>query len=343
VDAFESEFKRAVGSSNALALSSGSAAIHLALVALGVTAGDEVLVSSFTFSASVNPIRYVGATPVFIDSERESWNMDPNLLADALASRARRGRLPKAVIVVDLYGQTADMTAIVALADRYGVPIIEDAAEALGATHGGRSAGTFGTLGIFSFNGNKIITTSGGGMLVGEDRRLLDHARKLSTQAREPQLHYEHTEIGYNYRLSNILAAVGRGQLEILDERVRARRDNFAAYQAAFAEIPGLALSPEAPWGRSNRWLSCLMLDAALPVGPLDVIRALAEDGIEARPLWKPMHLQPVFAGFDAVGGRVSEDLYARGLCLPSGSSMSADDLERVIGVVRRTVAPVAV
>lgn len=339
VDAFEAELKQVVGASHAVALSSGTAAIHLALIVLGIGAGDEVLVSTFTFSASVNPIRYVGATPVFIDSERASWNMDPTLLEEALRARATVGRLPKAVLVVDLYGQTADMAALTEICDRYGVPLVEDAAEALGASHGEKSAGTFGALGVFSFNGNKIITTSGGGMLVGENRDHIELARKLATQAREAQPYYEHTLIGYNYRLSNLLAAVGRGQLEVLEDRVRARRAHFAAYASSLGGIGGVAFSPEAPWGRSNRWLSCMTLDAGLRTDASGLIAALAEEGIEARRLWKPMHLQPVFAGYESVGGSVSEDLFARGLCLPSGSSMSEDDRNRVIDVVRSTLA----
>jgi pyridoxal phosphate-dependent aminotransferase EpsN len=336
VDGFEADLKHIVGSSHAVALSSGTAAIHLALIVLGIGPGDEVLVSTFTFSASVNPIRYVGATPVFIDSERTSWNMDPNLLEQALRERARAGRLPKAVLVVDLYGQTADMAAITEICDRHGVPLVEDAAEALGASHGKKSAGTFGALGIFSFNGNKIITTSGGGMLVGENREHIELARKLATQAREPQPYYEHTLIGYNYRLSNLLAAVGRGQLEVLEDRVRARRAHFEAYASALGDIGGVEFSPEAPWGRSNRWLTCITLDAGLRTDASGLIAALADEGIEARRLWKPMHLQPVFAEFESLGGGVSEDLFARGLCLPSGSSMSADDRQRVIEIVRR-------
>jgi dTDP-4-amino-4,6-dideoxygalactose transaminase len=336
VDAFEEEFCRVVGCGHALALSSGTAAIHLALIVAGVQPGDEVFASTFTFSASVNPIRYVGATPVFIDAERASWNMDPALLEDALRSRARRGRLPKAVIVVDLYGQTADMAAIVGLCERYGVTLIEDAAEALGATYKDRSAGTLGAVGVFSFNGNKIITTSGGGMLVASDRRLVDHARKLSTQAREPARYYEHTEIGYNYRLSNILAAIGRGQLRVLESRVDARRRNFESYRAALSDIGAIAFMPEASWGRSNRWLTCITLDKELPLGSSTLLGALEAEHIEGRPLWKPMHLQPVFNGVEVFGGKVSEDLFGRGLCLPSGSSLTVEELATVVRIVRR-------
>jgi dTDP-4-amino-4,6-dideoxygalactose transaminase len=338
VDAFEREFCELIGCDNALALCSGTAAIHLALVALGVGPGDEVLVSSFTFSASVNPVRYVGATPVFIDSEERSWNLDPSLLADVLARRAKEGRVPKALILVDLYGQTADMDSIVELCERYGVNLIEDAAEALGATHGGRSAGTFGRIGVFSFNGNKIITTSGGGMLVSAEQGLTEHARKLSTQARDKAPYYQHTEIGFNYRLSNILAAIGRGQLKVLDSRVRARRQNFEAYRKALDDIDGLTFMPEADWGRSNRWLTCLTLDSELPTNVSSVIEALAQEGIEARRLWKPMHLQPIFSSAERFGGSVSERLFSSGLCLPSGSSLSKEDLDRVAGIIRREV-----
>lgn len=336
VDAFEAEFCEAVGCQNALALSSGTAAIHLALLALGIGAGDEVFVSSFTFSASVNPVRYVGATPVFIDSEERSWNMDPALLEEAFASRAKTGRLPKAVILVDLYGQTADMDVIIPLCEKYEVPIVEDAAEALGARHGAKSAGTFGRLGVFSFNGNKIITTSGGGMLVSPERSLIDHAKKLSTQARDKAPYYQHSEIGYNYRLSNILAAIGRGQLKVLDERVKARRDNFEAYRAALSDIEGISFMPEALWGHSNRWLTCITLDSQLATKVAGVIECLEQEGIEARRLWKPMHLQPVFKPFEVFGGAVSERLFNAGLCLPSGSSLSAADISRIADLVRR-------
>lgn len=342
VDAFEAEFAQKVGSPHALALSSGTAAIHLALIALGVGAGDEVFVSSFTFSASVNPIIYVGATPVFIDSDEESWNMDPNILADALAERARQGRLPKALILVHLYGQTANVAPIVELCARYGVILIEDAAEALGATYGDQAAGTFGRMGIFSFNGNKIITTSGGGMLVSADQKLIGHARKLSTQARERAPHYQHTEIGYNYRLSNVLAGVGRAQLAVLDDRVRARRANCAAYQELLGDVDAITFMPEAAWGRSNRWLTCILVDDRTGIKPITVIEALERQNIETRPLWKPMHLQPVFEKFPSYGGDVSARLFDRGLCLPSGSSLSREEIDRVASLVRNVIPSAA-
>ena len=446
VDAFEREFAAAVGARYAAALSSGTAGLHLALILCGVGAGDEVLVSDLTFSATVNPILYQGGTPTFIDSDRTSWNMDPALLVETLDSRARQGRLPKAVMLVHLYGQSADIAPILAACDRYGVPLIEDAAEALGAvytpdvsdqesdvsgqtsdvseqtsepttdhrpstspspthhslltthspsaspltthpqpTPGGALAvqsalnpkseirnpksqapGTFGRAGVFSFNGNKIITTSNGGMLVSNDEGLIRHARKLATQAREPFVHYEHTEIGYNYRMSNVLAAIGRGQLTVLDERVRAKRRIFDVYRERLRELPGIAFMPEASFSRSTRWLTCLTIDPAQAGTDREQIRlALEAENIESRPVWKPMHLQPVFAKYEFVqrneagvkrkgegesrkeeegrreegkDGSVSGEFFARGLCLPSGSSLTEADLERIVGIVRTTV-----
>ncbi|MCX7670193.1 MAG: DegT/DnrJ/EryC1/StrS family aminotransferase, partial [Anaerolineae bacterium] len=315
---------------------SGTAALHLALILAGVGPGDEVLVSTLTFSASANPVVYLGGRPTFIDSERTSWNMDPGLLEETLLARARIGKLPKAVIPVHLYGQSADMDPILAACARYEVPVIEDAAEALGATYKGRSPGTFGMMGAFSFNGNKIITTSGGGMLVSADKELIDHARKLSTQARDPAPHYQHSEIGYNYRLSNVLAAIGRGQLRVLEERVRRKREIYEAYRQLLGDLPGIAFMPEAPWGRCTRWLTCIVVDPAQFGATREDIRlALERANIEARPLWKPMHLQPVFAGCQAVGGAVAEALFRDGLCLPSGTAMSKADVERVAGVIR--------
>ncbi|MEO8140597.1 MAG: DegT/DnrJ/EryC1/StrS family aminotransferase [Gemmatimonadota bacterium] len=337
VDAFQQEFCAAVVCGHALALNSGTAALHLALQVVGVGPGDEVLVSTLTFVASANPVRYLGAQPTFIDSETRSWNMDPELLANTLADRARRGRLPRAVVVVHLYGQSADMEPLLAECERYGVPLIEDAAEALGATYHGRAPGVMGRMGIFSFNGNKIITTSGGGMLVSEDEVLMAHARKLAAQARDAAPHYQHSEIGYNYRLSNVSAAIGRGQLQVLRDRVAARRRVFREYETALAGLPGLAFMPEAPWGTHNRWLTVVTIDPEqFGVDRETVRRALEAANIEARPVWKPMHMQPVYAGAEAVGGRVAEGLFERGLCLPSGSSLSAADLNRVIGEITR-------
>jgi len=297
--------------------------------------GDEVLVSTFTFSASVNPILYLGATPCFVDSERGSWNMDPRLLAETLRARAAAGNLPRAVVVVHLYGQIADMDPLVEACAEYGVALVEDAAEALGASYKGRAPGTFGRVGIFSFNGNKIITTSGGGMLVSDDEALVAHARKLATQARDAAPHYQHSEIGYNSRLSNVLAAIGRGQLQVLEDRVAARRRNFDFYQESLGGLPGVEFMPEAPWGRHSRWLTCLTIDPAKFGADREAVRlALDAENIEARPLWKPMHLQPVFEAYEHVGGAVAEGLFAHGLCLPSGSNLTRSDVERVAGVI---------
>lgn len=337
VDAFEREFAERVGSPHAAALSSGTAAIHLSLRLLGLKRDEEVFCSSLTFSASANPILYEGGRPVFIDSERTSWNMAPTPLAEALADRAKKGRLPRALILVHLYGQSADIDAIAALCGKYGVTLIEDAAEALGATYKGISPGTRGRMGIYSFNGNKIITTSGGGMLVSAESELIDRARFLATQSRDPAPHYQHSEVGYNYRMSNVLAAIGRGQLRVLTERMNARRANCEFYQRAFADLPGLEFMPEAPWGRSSRWLTCVVIDPEKFGVDREAVRlALTAENIEARPVWKPMHLQPVFAGCEFFGGGVAEDLFARGLCLPSGSNLSVADLNRVAAVVRR-------
>lgn len=335
VTAFEEEFAALVGVPYAAALSSGTAALHLALMLAGVGVGDEVLVSTLTFSASVNPIVYLGGRPVFIDSEKSSWNMDPDLLTATLAQKARQGRLPKAVVVVHLYGQSANLDPILDACQRYEVPLLEDAAEALGSRYQGRTPGTFGQAGIYSFNGNKIITTSGGGMLVSADAALIDHAKKLATQARDPAPHYQHSEIGYNYRLSNVLAGIGRGQLRVLEERVEARRRNFAYYQEALGAMPGLAFMPEAPWGRHTRWLTCLTIDPQCFGATCEEVRlALEAENIEARPVWKPMHLQPVFAGCEQVGGAVAEGLFQHGLCLPSGSNLTKHELARVVAVI---------
>jgi dTDP-4-amino-4,6-dideoxygalactose transaminase len=340
VEAFEREFAETVGVPYALALSSGTAALHLALIEAGVQAGDEVVVSTLTFAASAFPIVYLGARPVFIDSERQSWNMDPDLLAEWLNQRARVGRLPKAVVLVHLYGQSANILPIQELCQRYGIALVEDAAEALGATYCGKAPGTFGLAGIYSFNGNKIITTSGGGMLVSHDERLIAHARKLATQAREPFPYYEHAEIGYNYRLSNLLAAVGRAQLHTLEQRVQKRRWIFEQYRLRLQHLPGVEFMPEAPWGQCTRWLSVILLDPnEFGATPETVRLALEAENIESRPIWKPLHLQPVFAGCETVGGAVAEDLFRRGLCLPSGTGMTEADIERVVEVIQRVHA----
>jgi dTDP-4-amino-4,6-dideoxygalactose transaminase len=336
VDAFEQEFCNAVDCGHAAAVSSGTAALHLALQLVGVAAGDEVFCSTLTFVATANPIAYLGANPVFIDSDRTSWNMDPHLLVDALDQRAKQGKLPKAVVLVHLYGQSADIAPILEACNRYEVPLVEDAAEALGATYKDRTPGTFGLMGIYSFNGNKIITTSGGGMLISEDSSLISKAKFLATQARDPAPHYQHSEIGYNYRLSNVLAGIGRGQLRVLADRVNARRHNFERYQEALSDLPGIDFMPEASYGRSTRWLSCLTIQPEQFGYDREQVRlALATQQIESRPVWKPLHMQPVFAGCEAIGGQVSESLFEQGLCLPSGSNLAEADLDRVIDAIR--------
>lgn len=337
VDAFERELCDKTGAAHAAAVSSGTAALHLALRILGVGSGDEVFCSTLTFVASANPILQQGATPVFIDSDFATWNMDPSVLADALAARAKQGRLPKAVIVVHLYGQSADLDPILDTCAHHGVPVIEDAAEALGATYKGRTPGILGDLGIYSFNGNKIITTSSGGMLVSARKDWMDQARFLATQARDPAPHYQHSVAGYNYRLSNVLAGIGRGQLQVLDDRVNARRRNFEFYAARLGDLPGLTFMPEAAFGRSNRWLTCLQLDPAVS-GGVDretVRQALERLNIEARPVWKPLHMQPLFSGATSFGGDVAETLFANGLCLPSGSNLEPEELDAVATAVR--------
>jgi pyridoxal phosphate-dependent aminotransferase EpsN len=336
LDAFEREFSARLGRP-AVALGSGTAALHLGLRLLGVGPGDEVLVSDFTFVASVNPIRYLGGEPVFVDSDPATWQMSPRLLAEALADRARHGRKPKAVVVVHLYGQCADMDPILAACAEHGVPVLEDAAEALGATYRGRPAGSFGAISAFSFNGNKIITTTGGGMLAAVRPEWVEKARFWSTQAREPGPAYHHLDMGYNYRLSNVLAAIGRGQLEVLDERVRQRRAVEARYRAVLGDLPGLAFMPESDHGLHTHWLSCLTVDPArFGASRDDVLAALAAEDIEARPLWKPMHLQPLYRQSACFGGEVAAGLFERGLCLPSSSSLSLVDQHRVVEVVRR-------
>jgi dTDP-4-amino-4,6-dideoxygalactose transaminase len=333
--AFEEEMCAASGLKAAVCLSSGTAALHLSACLVGVEAGDEVLCSTFTFVATANPIVYQGARPVFIDSEERTWNMDPDLLSVALADRAESGRLPRAIVVADIYGQCAEWDAIAKVASAYGIPVIEDAAEAVGATYRGRWAGGFGRLGVYSFNGNKIMTTSGGGMLVSNDRKLIEHATKLSTQARDPAAYYQHSELGYNYRLSNVLAGIGRGQLRSLPSMIARRREIFEFYQGALGSLRGVQFMPEPLHTRSNRWLTCLTIDpAASGITPGDVIAALSADNIEARPLWKPLHLQPLYRGVESYGGAVAERLFARGLSLPSGSAMTDADLQRVAEIV---------
>ncbi|MBK9035505.1 MAG: aminotransferase class I/II-fold pyridoxal phosphate-dependent enzyme [Myxococcales bacterium] len=334
VDGFERELAAAVAVPGAVALSSGTAALHLALIVAGVGPGDRVAVSTLTFSASANPVVYVGAEPVFIDCDA-TWTMDPDLLAEALADAERRGRPIRAVITVDLYGQSCAYDRIAPLCARHGAVLIQDAAEALGSTYQGRPVGGQGALAVLSFNGNKIITTSGGGALLGADAGWLAHARKLSTQAREPAPHYQHAEIGFNYRLSNLLAAVGRAQLAALPERVAARRAVNARYRDALAGLPGVEFLDDAPGCVGNCWLTCLTIDPARFGADREQVRvALEAADIEARPVWKPMHLQPIFAGAPVRGGARAAALFERGLCLPSGSSLTEADQARVITIV---------
>lgn len=337
VDGFERELATHTGVRDAAALSSGTAGLHLAMRWLGVHRGDEVICSTLTFSATVNPVLYEGGTPVFVDSDAATWNMDPAHLEEALEDAARRGKKPKAVVLVHLYGQSADIDPIAALCTRHEVPLIEDAAEALGATYKGRSPGSFGLCGVFSFNGNKIITTSGGGALVSNDSVLIKKARFWATQSRDPAPHYQHSELGFNYRMSNVLAGIGRGQLRVLEQRVKARRANCAFYQHAFADLPGVAFMPEAEFGHCTRWLTCITIDPASAGTDREQVRlALAEQNIEARPVWKPMHMQPIFYGSRCYGGAVAERLFDHGLCLPSGSNLTDSDRQRVAEAVRQ-------
>lgn len=336
IDAFEREFAAKVGAKHAVAVSSGTAALHLCLRIAGVGSGDEVICSSLTFIASATPILMQGAKPVFIDSDAATWNLDAGVLEAFLEKRAALGKVPKAIIPVHLYGQCADLDRITALCARYGVIMIEDAAEALGATYRGRAPGVFGRAGVFSFNGNKIITTSSGGMLVTDDADFAAQARHLATQARDAAPHYQHSTWGYNYRMSNVLAGIGRGQLEQLESKVNRRREHCAAYQAAFADLPGVAFMPEADYGRCTRWLTCLTVDPARAGTDRETIRlALDAAQIESRPVWKPLHLQPVFADCEYLGTGVSDALFAHGLCLPSGSGMTDAERDRVIAAFR--------
>ncbi|MDL1980905.1 MAG: aminotransferase class I/II-fold pyridoxal phosphate-dependent enzyme [Deltaproteobacteria bacterium] len=377
VDAFEKEFAEYVGIKYCVALSSGTAAMHLALRILGVVQADEVIASSLTFIGSVTPVIFQGANLVFVDCDRESWNMDPGLLEEELEDCKRRGKMPKAVVPTDLYGQCFDYERILEICEEYGVPVVADAAEALGAKYltqrrkdakmtdewmsgrlDGKSeiwrhAGVGAKAAVFSFNGNKIITTSGGGMLASNDKEFIDYARNLSQQAREDFPHYEHTEIGYNYRMSNILAAIGRGQLKVLDERVERKREIFEYYRNALGDVPGIEFMPEPAWSRSNRWLTVILITPEEFGADWETVRlALEAENIEARPVWKPMHLQPVFDCDLAakrrkkaqngkrryiarrIGGEVSEDLFERGLCLPSGTVMMEGDLDRVVETI---------
>ncbi len=336
LEQFERRMAEYIGVRGAVAVSSGTAALHLTLRQLKLQADEEVICSTLTFCASANPIVYEGAQPVFIDSEPNSWNLDPNLLAEELASCAARGKLPRAIVVVDVFGQSADMDAILEIASRYEIPVIEDAAEALGATYKGRQAGASGWASFFSFNGNKIITASVGGMLCSDDEALLDQAKFLATQARDPAPHYQHSEIGFNYRMSNVLAAIGLGQLDVLDQRVAARRKNCDFYRRHLEDLPGISIMPEHLHGRSSRWLTVIQIDPEkFGASPEEIRSKLEAENIESRPVWKPLHLQPVFAGCRCRGGELAERLFRHGLCLPSGSALTEADLNRIVSTVR--------
>ncbi len=333
--AFEQEFERRIGLP-AVALASGTAGMHLGLRLLGVGLGDQVFCPTLTFAASANPVLYLGAEPVFLDSDATTWDLDPSLLADALHRHAACGRLPRAVVVVHLFGQCADMDPILAACAPYGIPVIEDAAEALGARYKGRQPGTMGAVGVFSFNGNKIITTTGGGMLVSPNPDWVAKARFWSQQARDPGIAYEHSQLGYNYRMSNVLAGIGRGQLEVLDLRVSQRRAIAFRYRDSFADLPGISFMPQAPYGLHTNWLSCFLIDESeFGCSRDELIQLLDAASVESRPVWKPMHLQPLYAGCECYGGQVAEDLFRRGICLPSSSSLSIADQIYVINQVR--------
>jgi dTDP-4-amino-4,6-dideoxygalactose transaminase len=337
INAFEEALAAYVGTNHAAALSSGTAAIHLALIILGVQRDDEVICQSFTFSGSCNPIVYLGAKPVFIDSESMTWNMDPALLEEAIRDRiTKTGRKPKAIIAVHLYGMPAQIDAIMAISRRYDIPVIEDAAEALGSSLGGKKLGSFGDFAILSFNGNKIITTSGGGALLSSNEAWITKAKFLATQARDPAPHYEHSEIGYNYRLSNVCAGIGRGQLHVLEERVAQRRAVFDFYKNELSALPGITFPGEPPGYRSNRWLTTLVVNPEKTGGITreDIRKRLELENIESRPLWKPMHVQPVFKEYPFYGTGIAESLFENGLCLPSGTNIPQKDLFSVTRVI---------
>lgn len=339
VDGFELDLSNFVGIQSAAALSSGTAAIHLALIILGVEAGDEVICQSFTFSASANPIVYQGAIPVFVDSETDTWNMSPEFLEAAIKARIAKGKKPKAIIPVHLYGMPANMNEIKSISDKYGIPIIEDAAEALGSTIGSKLCGSFGDIGILSFNGNKIITTSGGGALISNNDEFVKKARFLATQARDNAPHYQHSSIGYNYRMSNVCAGIGRGQMEVLLERVNQRRNNFEYYKDAFADTEGITFLAEPQGFFSNRWLTTILVDEKkLGINREDTRLSLEKQNIESRPLWKPMHLQPIFSSYPYFGSGVAEKLFKNGLCLPSGSNLSNADLDLVVKNIKKII-----
>jgi dTDP-4-amino-4,6-dideoxygalactose transaminase len=332
IDAFERELADRVGVGHAVALSSGTAALHLCLLLAGIGPGDTVLVPSFTFVATASAVVYLGASPVFVDSSPSTWNIDPDLVEEELTRRAASGRLPAAIVSVDLYGQSADYDRLVPLCSEYRIPLIEDAAEALGASYHDRATGSFGTSAVFSFNGNKIITTSGGGMLVTDSAEVADRARYLATQARDPFPHYEHSTLGYNYRLSNLLAALGRAQLRGLDDRIERRRAVQERYRKALGGVAGIRFMPVAPYGEPNWWLTCIVVDPHAFGADREQIRVALEDvDIESRPTWKPLHLQPVFEGIPTLGGEVCAGIFADGLCLPTGSALTEEEIDRVV------------
>ncbi len=336
IDAFEQEFAQIVGAQHAAAVNSGTAALHLVLRYVDVQPEDEVICSTLTFVASANAILYLGGKPIFIDSDYKTWNMDPELLAVFLKKRARKNQIPKALVLVHLYGQSADIDPIKELCDRYDIALIEDAAEALGATYKGKAPGIFGQAGIFSFNGNKIISTSGGGMVVSDDDMLTTKIKYWASQARDPGIHYEHSELGYNYRMSNVLAAIGRGQLRVLGKRVQKKQNIFRQYYNALADLPGIKFMPESNFASSTHWLTCLTIDPSKAEIDRDmVIRVLEKNNIESRPTWKPMHLQPLYQDNEIIGGNVAETIFNYGLCLPSGTSMSDSDLSHIINLIR--------
>jgi pyridoxal phosphate-dependent aminotransferase EpsN len=341
VDGFERELaERLGGGLHALAVSSGTAALHLILRALGVGPGDRVAVSTLTFAASVWPILYLGAEPVFVDSETTSWNVDPDLVRQYLREAAARGRLPKALVAVHLYGQAADLNPILDACREFGVTLVEDAAESLGATYHGRETATVADYSLLSFNGNKMITTTGGGAVIARDVAMLARMKKWANQSREPAVEYLHAEYGFNYRMSNVLAGIGRGQLRVLDDHIARRRAIFDRYRKAFAGLPGITPQPEAVWALHTRWLSVFSIDPSeVPVTPEDVVRELDRENIEARPVWRPMHMQPVFEGAHSVRGEVAQRLFETGICLPSSSSLPEEDQRRVIEGVRSAVS----
>ncbi len=339
VDGFERDIANYTGAADVSVLISGTAAIHLGLILLDVQPGDVVICQSFTFSASASPITYVGAEPVFVDSERETWNMCPDALEEAVRHQLSLGKRVKAIVPVHLYGMPANMDRIMDISRRYCIPVLEDAAEAMGSHIRGKQCGTFGTFGVLSFNGNKIITTSGGGALLSEDEELIRKSRYLATQAREPAPHYQHTEIGYNYRMSNIVAGIGRGQMRVIDERVRQRRANYEFYRGLLGSIDGITFQPEPEGYYSNRWLTTILIDPEVTGMTRENVRlALASENIEARPVWKPMHQQPVYSEARYYGNGISCKLFEQGLCLPSGSNMSGKDRERIAGVLGETI-----